>query len=91
MDQIGAVSFLFSGDRINSMQRGVNRQHVFSIHWGLTDIGCHMLLVMPDSNPLTTTSRNHSQNELISRKASLAYPIRDGVPIMLVDEARRLD
>lgn len=29
--------------------------------------------------------------ELISRKAGLAFPIRDGIPIMLVDEARRLE
>ena len=29
--------------------------------------------------------------ELISRKAGLAYPIRDGIPIMLIDEARHLD
>jgi uncharacterized protein len=29
--------------------------------------------------------------ELISRQAGLAYPIRDGIPIMLVDEARHLD
>lgn len=28
--------------------------------------------------------------ELISRKAALAYPIRDGIPIMLVSEARQL-
>lgn len=29
--------------------------------------------------------------ELVSRKAGLAFPIRDGIPIMLVDEARALD
>ncbi|MBL4596635.1 MAG: Trm112 family protein [Robiginitomaculum sp.] len=28
--------------------------------------------------------------ELISKKASLAFPVRDGVPIMLADEARKL-
>ena len=30
-------------------------------------------------------------NELISRSAGLAYPIRNGIPIMLVDEARQIE
>ena len=29
--------------------------------------------------------------ELVSRRAGLAYPIRDGIPIMLPDEARQID
>lgn len=33
---------------------------------------------------------NHDKTELISKGAGVAYPIRDGVPVMLVDEARTL-
>ena len=32
-----------------------------------------------------------ARQELISRQAKLAFPIRDGIPIMLIEEARRLD
>jgi uncharacterized protein len=31
------------------------------------------------------------RQELVSRAAGLAFPIRGGIPVMLVDEARRLD
>ncbi|NQV98322.1 MAG: Trm112 family protein [Rhodospirillales bacterium] len=34
---------------------------------------------------------DRAAQELISRAAGLAFPIRDGIPIMLVDEARELD
>ena len=40
--------------------------------------------------PLTKTplTYNKETQELVSEQACLAYPIRNGVPIMLVDEAR---
>ncbi len=34
---------------------------------------------------------NKKTNELISKSARLAYPIKDGIPVMLQDEARKLD
>ena len=34
---------------------------------------------------------NKAKNELISKSARLAYPIKDGIPVMLEDEARKLD
>ena len=43
--------------------------------------------------PLTKGPLEYDRDagELISRKAGLAYPVRDGIPIMLPEEARKLE
>lgn len=43
--------------------------------------------------PLTRTPLRYDEGaqELVSEAAGLAYPIRDGVPVMLVEEARVLE
>jgi uncharacterized protein YbaR (Trm112 family) len=43
--------------------------------------------------PLTKTTLvyDRERQELISKKAGLAFPIRDGIPVMLPDEARPLE
>jgi uncharacterized protein len=43
--------------------------------------------------PLTKGALEYDREagELISRKAGLAYPVRDGIPIMLPEEARKLE
>ncbi|HXW70880.1 MAG TPA: Trm112 family protein [Methylocella sp.] len=47
------------------------------------------ILVCPKTK--TTLEYDPKSQELISRAAKLAYPIRDGIPIMLPEEARPLD
>ncbi|OUJ15447.1 hypothetical protein HK27_09390 [Acetobacter orientalis] len=47
------------------------------------------MLVCPlTKGPLTY---NDQTNELISQQAGLAFPIRDGIPVMLPEEARHLE
>ena len=51
----------------------------------------HMLegLVCPITH--ATLSYDAEKQELVSKGAKLAFPIRGGIPIMLIDEARKLD
>ena len=47
------------------------------------------VLVCPQTNgPLSFDAK---AQELISKAAHLAFPIRDGIPVMLIDEARDID
>tara|TARA_B100000315_G_C14154384_1_gene397164 strand:+ start:64 stop:231 length:168 start_codon:yes stop_codon:yes gene_type:complete len=46
------------------------------------------ILICPKTKgPLIYDQKNH---ELISKKAGLAYPIEDGIPIMLIEKARKI-
>ena len=47
------------------------------------------LLVCPRTK--TSLVYDEARQELVSRAARLAYPIRDGIPVMLEEEARALD
>lgn len=46
-------------------------------------------LVCPVSQ--TTLAYDAARQELVSKRANMAFPIRDGIPIMLISEARTLD
>ncbi len=46
-------------------------------------------LICPRSQQ--TLSYDAQRQELVSKSAGLAYPIRNGIPVMLIDEARVLD
>ncbi len=56
---------------------------------GLIDPKLLEILVCPLTK--STLEYDAQKQELISRAAKLAYPIRDGIPIMLAEEARKLD
>ena len=56
-----------------------------------SDIDPKLLEILVCPMTKATLRYDRQRQELISLEAGLAYPIRDGIPIMLVDEARRLD
>ncbi len=50
----------------------------------------HMLEALVCPRTQTTLAYDSERQELISKAAGLAFPIRNGIPVMLVDEARVL-
>lgn len=56
---------------------------------GETDRRMLEALVCPETHQ--TLRYDAERDELVSEGARLAYPIRNGIPIMLVDQARKLD
>ena len=56
-----------------------------------TTIERRMLEALICPRTQTTLRYDADTQELISKAANLAYPIRNGIPVMLLDEARVLD
>jgi len=51
----------------------------------------HMLEALVCPQTQTALEYDAARKELVSKAAGLAFPIRNGIPIMLVDEARALE
>lgn len=56
----------------------------------MSDVDPKLLEVLVCPQTRTPLRYDRDRQELISERARLAYPVRDGVPIMLIDEAREL-
>jgi len=56
----------------------------------MSDVDPKLLEVLVCPQTRTPLRYDRERQELISESARLAYPVRDGVPIMLIDEAREL-
>ena len=73
---------------------GTKIEEKASVHFmknRLTEIDPRLLEILVCPLTKGTLIYDPDAQELISEQAHLAYPIRDGIPIMLIDEARALD
>jgi len=57
----------------------------------MTDINKKLLEILVCPVTKAPLRFNADKNELISDQAGLAYPIKDGIPVMLVEQARQLE
>jgi len=70
------------------VSEGGNETRAQARNWPVDPKLLELLACPLTKGPLTWDAEN---NELISRSARLAYPVRDGIPIMLPSEARRIE
>lgn len=56
----------------------------------MSDVDPKMLEVLICPQTRTPLRYDRERQELISERARLAYPVRDGIPLMIIDEAREL-
>ena len=57
----------------------------------ITDVDPRLLEILSRQVTRTPLTYDRANGELVSKAAKLAYPIRDGIPVMLEAEARRLN
>ena len=57
----------------------------------MTDVDPSLLEILVCPLTKTPLEYDRERQELVSRKAGLAFPIRDGVPVMIVEEAREIN
>jgi len=62
-----------------------------SIENDAPDFDPHMLEALICPHTQSRLEYDANAQELVSKKAGLAFPIRNGIPVMLLDEARKLD
>jgi len=67
------------------------RDNMQTPHMGHSVIDPRLLEVLVCPLSKTVLEYDRANQELISRAARLAFPIRDGIPIMVLDEARALE
>ncbi|MGD1935587.1 MAG: Trm112 family protein [Candidatus Phaeomarinobacter sp.] len=61
-----------------------------TLHAAAGEVAPKLLEILDCPVPRETLSYDKSKQELVSKAARLAYPIRDGIPILLPEEARDL-
>ena len=78
-------------EQVDERRAGALSERVYAVSAKRFQVDPKLLEILVCPLTKTTLEYDAERQELISRAAKLAYPIRDGIPIMLPDEARQLE